>query len=161
MMMNRISLAVAALALTTSSALAQTNPRGQAALNLDGKSVVIDYGRPRLQGRDMLAQATVGQAWRMGADAATTLSTQADLTFGSTVVPKGDYVLSATKLGPERWQLNVKSQDKATNAEVPLTSARLKQSVEVFTIELTGEKDKGELSISWGDTALKASFTGK
>ena len=161
MIVKRIAFAAAALALAASSALAHDNSRGQAKVVLDGKAVAIDYGRPSLQGRDMLAQAAVGQPWRLGADAATTLTTQAALTFGSTVVPKGEYVLTATKVAPDEWQLNVKSKDKATIADIPLAISKVKQSVETFTIELTGEKNKGELSISWGDSVLKASFTGK
>jgi len=161
MMMTRIAFAAAALALTASSALAQANPRGQAKVVLDGKSVAIDYGRPSLQGRDMLAQAAVGQPWRLGADAATTLTTQADLAFGSTVVPKGEYVLSATKVAPDQWQLNVKNKEKATVADIPLASSKLTKAVEMFTIDLTGEKNKGEFSMSWGDSALKASFSAK
>ncbi len=36
-----------------------------------------------------------------------------------------------------------------------------KESVEVFTIELKGEKEQGELSMFWGNTVLKAPFTAK
>ena len=38
---------------------------------------------------------------------------------------------------------------------------RLAASVELFTIALKGDKDKGELELHWGTTALKAAFTGK
>ena len=161
MINRRVAFAAAALAVAASSAPAHGNSRGQAKVVLDGKAVTIDYGRPTLQGRDMLAQAAVGQAWRLGADTATTLTTQAELTFGSTVVPKGEYVLTATKVAPDEWQLNVKSKDKATVADIPLALSKLKESVETFTIELTGEKNKGALAMSWGDSVLKAAFTGK
>jgi len=89
-----------------------------------GKAVSIEYGRPSLKGRDMLGQAQVGQAWRMGADAATSLKTDADLTFGTVAVPKGEYILTATKVSAETWQLNVLSKaDRSKVAEVPLTAA--------------------------------------
>ena len=100
----------------------------------------IDYGRPSLKGRDMLGQAQVGQAWRMGANAATTLKTEADLAFGAAAVPKGEYILTATKVDASQWQLNVLRQGR------PLEGGRrpahdreaAAAGVEQFTIELTG-----------------------
>lgn len=153
-------LPVAVLALAALS-WAQANPRGEARVTLAGKAIAIEYGRPSLKGRDMIAQAEVGQAWRLGADAATTLKTDADLAFGADVVPKGEYVLTATRVAEDRWQLQVSDRQRAKVVEVPLASSKLKESVETFTIQLSGDKDKGELALSWGDTALRAVFTAK
>jgi Protein of unknown function (DUF2911) len=160
-MLKRLALVGAALVVAV-PAFAQ-NPRGEAKATVAGKAVTIDYGRPSLKGRDMLGQAQVGQSWRMGADAATSLKTDADLSFGDVKVPKGEYVLTATKLGADQWQLNVlsKSEERTKVADVPLTASKLDASVEQFTIDLKGDKDKGELKLLWGTTALGASFTGK
>jgi hypothetical protein len=136
------------------------NPRGEAKAAVSGKVVSIDYGRPSLQGRDMLAKAEIGQAWRMGADAATTLKTAADLDFGGKKVPKGDYTLTATKIEADKWVLNVAGKD-AKIAEIPLTNGTSDAPVETFTIDLKCEKDKGELLLSWGTLVLKTYFTGK
>jgi hypothetical protein len=147
--------------LATAPAFAQ-NPRGEAKATVAGKAVAIDYGRPSLKGRDMLGQAQVGQAWRLGSDAATGLKTDADLAFGSVNVPKGDYILTATKVAADQWQLNVlSSKDHSKVADVPLAQSKLDASVEQFTIDLKGEQDKGELKLRWGTTALATSFTGK
>ena len=156
-----VALLSVALAGSAAPLFAQANPRGEAKLSLAGKSIAVEYGRSSLKGRDMLGQAPVGQAWRMGADKATTLMTEADLAFGSTVVPKGEYTLTATKLDGGKWQLNVAGKDKAKVAEIPLDPSKLNESVEVFTIELAGEQAKGVFSMSWGDVALKAPFTAK
>lgn len=159
-MMKRIAFAVAVLALAAPS-FAQ-NARGEAKATVAGKAVSIDYGRPSLKGRDMLGQAQVGQAWRMGADAATTLKTDADLAFGAVAVPKGEYVLTATKVSADQWHLNVLAKaDRAKVADVPLASGKAAAAVELFTIDLKGDGGKGELQLSWGTTTLKAAFTAK
>jgi len=160
-MLKRIALAALAVAVAA-PLFAQANPRGEAKAMVAGKAVSIDYGRPSLKGRDMLGQAQVGQAWRMGADTATGLKTDADLSFGSVVVPKGEYILTATKVAADQWHLNVLAKaDRAKVADIPLTPGKLDSSVEMFTIALEGEKDKGEFEMHWGTTALKAPFTGK
>ena len=159
--MIRCIALVSSLFAVAVPALAHGADRGEAKAVVGGKAVSIDYGRPSLHGRDMLAQAEVGQPWRMGADAATTLKTQADLSFGAGRVPKGEYVLTATKRGEGQWQLNVLTKEKAKVADVPLVAEKLKEPVETLTIDLKGEKDEGEFRLSWGDTALKAAFTAR
>jgi hypothetical protein len=161
-MLKRFALAAAAVCVAA-PVFAQGNPRGEAKATVAGKAVAIDYGRPSLKGRDMLGQAQVGQAWRMGADAATSLKTDADLSFGSVKVPKGEYILTATKLAADQWQLNVLSNapERTKIADVLLKTSKLPASVEQFTIDLKADKDKGELKLSWGTTALGTTFTGK
>jgi hypothetical protein len=160
-MLKRL-LFVAALCAFAAPAFPQGNPRGEAKATVAGKEVSIDYGRPSLKGRDMLAQARVGTPWRLGADAATTLTTEADLAFGDTTVPKGTYILTATKVDADTWHLNVLDQaDRAKVADVALTPAKVDEETETLTIKLTGEGEKGSFEMTWGKTALKANFSGK
>jgi hypothetical protein len=158
-MLKRIALAAFALALAA-PVLAQ-NPRGEAKATVSGKTVSIDYGRPSLKGRDMLAQAKVGTPWRMGADAATMLTTEADLSFGDAKVPRGEYILTATKVDADSWQLNVLNTDRTKVADIPLTPAKVADNVEQLTVELQGQGDKGQFKMVWGNTALSTAFTGK
>jgi hypothetical protein len=153
---SALALAVALAA----PAAAQMNPRGEARVTLGGKAIAVDYGRPSLRGRDMLGKAAVGQEWRMGADAATTLETGATLVFGDVQVPPGDYVLRARKVSDTDWVLKVEKDEKAV-AEVPLQSSTLADSVEVFTIDLAEERGQGVFRMSWGNRALSARFTAK
>lgn len=161
-MLKRIALLAACVAITA-PVLAHAASRGEAKVTLAGKTVAIDYGRPNLEGRDMLGRAEAGKSWRMGADAATTLKTDVDLAFGSTVVPKGNYVLTATKVSEGQWTLNVRKPggESESVADVPLVSSNLPSSVETFTIELHGEKNNGEFEMKWGTASLKAPFTAK
>jgi hypothetical protein len=154
-------MALLALFLAASLPALAQNTRGEAKATVAGKSVSIDYGRPSLRGRDMLGQAEVGTPWRMGADAATTLKTEADLDFSGVKVPKGDYTLQATKVDASKWTLSVLGKDEAKVATIPLASRTLPASVETFTIELKGEKDKGEFSMSWGTLGMTAPFVAR
>ena len=158
--MKKTVFALAAVLAVAAVPVFAQSPRGETKAMVAGKAVSIDYGRPSLKGRDMLGQAAIGTPWRMGADAATKMKTDADLMFGSVAVPKGEYVLTATKVAADKWHLNAKGADQKV-VEIPLTVEAVPQSVETFTIELTGVGDKGEFKMVWGTTGLKAAFTGK
>jgi hypothetical protein len=155
-------LFVAALCALAVPAFPQANPRDEAKATVAGKAVSIEYGQPSLKGRDMLAQAEVGKPWRLGADAATTLTTEADLAFGDVTVPNGTYILTATKVEADAWHLNVLNKaDRAKVADIPLTAGKTDEAFETFTIKIEAEGDKGEVMMLWGETALAAAFTGK
>jgi len=148
--------------LLASVAGAQEPPRGEAKATVAGKPVAVEYGRPSLAGRDMLGKATPGTPWRMGSGSPTSLKTEADLAFGSVALPKGSYVLSAVKDDKGSWTVIAAHPDtKAKVAEIPLTSTTLKESVEQFTIELTGKGNAGEFAMMWGTAKMAAAFTGK
>ena len=161
--MMRRNACLLVVLVAASPTLAPAAERGLAKAQVAGKAVAIDYGRPELKGRDMLGQAEVGKPWRLGADAATTLKTEADLKFGALLVPKGDYVLTATKVAEAQWQLNVTKtgEDKALVGSVALAPQKVEGSAEMFTIELSGKGNDGEFLMKWGTTALKAAFAGQ
>ena len=157
--------AAVTLALALAAAVALPAERGVVKTTVAGKAISIEYGRPTLQGRDMLSRAEIGTPWRMGADAPTRLKTAATLTFGSgIVVAPGDYVLTATKTAEDAWQIDFKTSDAADGpavVAVPLVSKTLPDSVETFTIDLTGGKDSGQLALKWGTKSLTTSFTAR
>lgn len=139
--------------------------RGNAKATVAGKEVSIEYGRPELQGRDMLSKLAVGDSWRMGADSPTSLKTGAELSFGDAVVPAGEYILKLTRGEGDGWIMNVLRKSAAGAGDklvdVPLKATPTDASVEAFTIELTGAGKAGTLALKWGKTSLGASFTGK
>ena len=159
--MKFIHQAAVAAALVGSVAVAQ-EVRGEARATLAGKSVAVEYGRPSLAGRDMLGQAKPGAPWRMGAGSPTSLKTDADLSFGAVALPRGSYILTAVKDEKGAWTVIASNPDtKAKAAELPLTSTTLKDSVEQFTIELTGKGNAGEFAMMWGTTKMATAFTAK
>src|SRR5689334_9933449 len=83
------------------------------ALNLAGPAKIsIDYGQPHLRGRNVIGMPGVvlwDSAWRTGANMATQLSTEVDLTIGNTFIPRGVYTLFSlpTRNG---WKLIVSKE---------------------------------------------------
>lgn len=141
--------------------------RGKAETSIGGKTIAIDYGRPELKGRDMLAQAPVGTVWRLGKDKATTIETAGDLVFGDVRIPKGAYSLFAERTGEKSWQLVFNKQTGQWGTEhdisqdlakVPLAWKSQDKSAEVFTIEVAAEGQGGGLKLFWGPHVLETSF---
>lgn len=152
-----VLLAVAAIAFAH-------NPRGKVEATIGGKAVTVEYGRPSLNGRDMLSQATAGMVWRLGSENATTITTAGDLMIGSNMAPAGAYSLFAKKT-EDGWDLLVNSETGqsglAHDPEKDLFSAPLKvektnDSAEMFTISLMADGMNGTLKMQWGQTALVA-----
>lgn len=149
-----------------------------AAQRAAGKPAIvrIDYGQPHLRGRMLLTDSLVpmGKVWRLGANAATLLTTDVDLTMGGKAVAKGRYV---AQLLPERsgWtlilqqettgaaQVNVAAYDAAKDyARIPLTATTLSTPQESLAITLVPSTapgtQTGELAITWGAVHLKADW---
>ena len=77
-------------------------------------------------------------------------------------MPKGEYILTATKVSADQWHLNVLGKaDRSKVADVPLTAGKAAAPAELFTVDLTGAADKGTLKLTWGTTTLETAFTGK
>ena len=152
-----------------STAAPAVGDRGDASATFGDATVSINYGRPKLQGRDMLAQATDGIVWRMGMNEATQMTTDADLKFGTTVVPKGTYSLFMKKMSADQWELifNKKTGMWGTEysaaddlASVPLSLSTNAASVEAFTVELTAASETaGALKAMWGTHVLSCDFS--
>lgn len=143
--------------------------RGDATATFGTATVSINYGRPKLQGRDMLAQATDGIVWRMGMNEATQIKTDAELKFGATVIPPGTYSLFMKKMSADQWELifNKKTGMWGTEysaaddlASVPMSLSANSTAVEAFTVELTVVSETaGTLKAMWGTHILSCDFT--
>src|SRR5687768_14208176 len=71
------------------------SPHVRADWMIDGARVSITYGRPYVKGRTIgeSLDPMRGVVWRLGADEATTLSSDRPLTIGTTTVPAGEHTL--------------------------------------------------------------------
>lgn len=165
---TRTGLSLAAIALVslgTILLLAQGGSRGEAKATIGSAHVSIDYGRPMLKGRDPLSMLEPGQVWRLGASAPTTISTDQDLMFGNTRVPKGKHILLAQMTEPGKWVLlaSTKAWDaydsSAKIAETPMKLENGQDSVDQMTIKLSGHGNQGDLEVAWGTSRLAATFS--
>lgn len=151
---------------------AETDPgRGMVEVALSGGKVSIDYGRPEMKGRDMLAMAPAGFVWRFGSNKSTTFMSEADLMFGDDTLSAGTYSAWIKHVEGDSWSLIFNSEVGIWGApgasrendvlEVPLTYSTGDESVERLTVELGESEGMGNLSVSWGTHRLMGSFSAK
>ncbi|MGE5644397.1 MAG: DUF2911 domain-containing protein [Acidobacteriota bacterium] len=133
------------------------SPSASASMQLAGGTVTVEYNAPSARGRQVEGGLIpYGKVWRTGADAATTLTTDVDLTIGDLKVPKGSYTLY-TLAAPDGWLLIVNKQtgqwgtqyDESQDlGRVPLKLTALSVPVEKFEITLASDT----YSMKWGKT---------
>src|SRR5260370_35372404 len=84
-------LSAALVASSQADKSKRPSPPGTAEVTLKGKRITIDYSRPSLRGRPMETLTPAGKVWRTGANEATALTTEADITIGDANAPAGKY----------------------------------------------------------------------
>ena len=134
--------------------LGQLSPRDTARAAIAGAEVWVDYSRPTKRGREIFGNLVPwNTVWRTGANAATQLSTSADLVLGGAPVPAGKYTLW-TLPTPTGWKLIINKQtgqwgtlyDPAQDlVRVDAKVETLAAPVEQFTIAF----ESGALVMMW------------
>ena len=182
-----------------SAAYAQmpSSPRGQAATQIGGeyegrrynggKWITINYGRPILRGRTGIfgegenygRRANAGApVWRAGANMSTRFKTEADLMFGESKLPAGEYSLFV-ELKAAGWIMifsNHKAKERPRNPgegiwgsygyskekdviRVPMTLRKMPLSVDQLTYNFFDvKKDGGDIALMWETTMATTSF---
>jgi hypothetical protein len=168
-------LACTGLLLATATVFAQTPapkppPKSPAAVEtatIAGKTISITYSAPGVKGREghifgkdgLIGKDPTYPVWRAGANSATKLHTDADLTIGGLAVPKGDYTLYVEASDPDHWQLIVNKQtgqwgtvyDKAQDlGRVKMTMTKpsaLVENLKYTLADLGGTT--GKLTLEW------------
>jgi hypothetical protein len=129
------------------------SPEETAVFNAGDLTVTVNYSRPYKKGREIFGGLVpYGKVWRTGANEATTVEFNKEVSFGGTRVPAGTYTLW-TIPGPTEWSVILNSKmygwgvnfdteasrepiaDVATAKVVP---EALPASVEQFTITVEG-----------------------
>jgi hypothetical protein len=166
-----VDVPAVARAFAARGPLGAPSPRDTVRAAVGSAQLWIDYGRPSVRGRTVWGGLLVppNAIWRTGANAATQLSTSADLVIGGTTVPAGKYTLW-TWAAPDGYQLVINKQTgqwgtdyKADQdfARVPLVVTPLAQPVEQFTFAIDPAPNGGTIRMLWGDKALAVPFTVK
>jgi hypothetical protein len=177
--MKSYLLTSAFLIAAASIALAATLTGQSAAATIGGKKITILYSSPAVNGRVGKLFGKDGQigtddhypVWRAGANNATELHTEGDLTIGTLTVPKGDYSLFINLANLSGWELIVNKQTgqsgldydaKQDLGHVKMTMSKPAAMVEQmkFTLTPTGG-NKGKLELAWENTAASVNFTVK
>ncbi|HZR57354.1 MAG TPA: DUF2911 domain-containing protein [Terriglobales bacterium] len=136
----------------------------------DGKTITSDYSSPRMNGRKIFGSLVpYGQVWRTGANEATTLVTDANLTVDGKDVPAGSYTIF-TIPDKDKWTLIVSKKTTEWGIPYPegedLTRADMKVAktsspVENFTMGFDQTGGNCTLQISWENTMASAEFAEK
>ena len=160
----------AAVEASRGGMMGQMSPPDTVRSTVAGANLTVAYSRPLKRGRIIFGNVVPwNQVWRTGANAATMLTTDKDLTFGSTVIPAGKYTLWTVPT-PNGAQLIFNSEtgqwgtdyhaDKDF-ARVNLTQTPASPAVEEFVIGVQPQSSGGLLSFAWDDRRWTVPFTVK
>jgi hypothetical protein len=177
--MKSFWICAAVLLAAASLAPAETKTGQTASIAIGGKTIVIKYSAPAVDGREgklfgkdgRIGQDTNYPVWRAGANEATALHTDADLDIGGLTVPKGDYSLFVNLANPANWELIVNKQTGQSGLEydakqdlgrVKMTMTKPPAMVEQlkFTLSNAGA-NKARLQLTWEDHAASVTVTVK
>lgn len=144
------------------------SPRGAEEIAVGTGTMRVEYGRPFVKGRKVFGGLVPwGKVWRTGANAATTLVTDVDVTLGGVALPRGTYTLY-TLPGERDWLLIVNRQTgqwgteydpRLDHARIPMKSFARPDHVEAMTISFLPEDAfRGTLRISWEKRTLAVPY---
>jgi Protein of unknown function (DUF2911) len=172
----RSALVVLTALALTSPLFAEEKPRVSphetVNATVDGAKITIVYGRPYTKdpksGEKRKIWGTLvpyDKVWRLGADEATLLTTDKDITIGGTAVPAGTYSLylwptaAGAKLivNKQTGQWGTKYDEKQDLARIDMKKAAADKPADQFTIAVDG----GMLKLMWEETQYSASIAAK
>ena len=147
------------------------SPPGTATYSFaDGKKITVDYSRPKIRDaktgepRKIMGQLVpYGKVWRTGANAATTLTTDADVTIGDVKVPAGKYTIYSIP-GESEWTIIINKQtgqwgtayDQGQDlGRTTVKPGKTGSTVDQFTISFDKSGDKkATMNLEWENTKV-------
>ena len=179
MQIDRAIAGLLALTVVTGVAFGQASPPKETSATIGGKNITIKYSAPSVRGRKIFGGAGALQpdnsVWRAGANNATALHTDGDITIGKLNVPAGDYTLYVF-LDPKGWQLVVSKQtgqwginrdgsttldDSKAIGRTPMKMSKPPAPVETYKMTLAGEGKKGTLTLEWENVVASVNIAAK
>jgi Protein of unknown function (DUF2911) len=180
-MRKRLLICAGALIAATVSLSAQqkapSSPPETASATIGGKTISISYSSPRVKGREgqiftkdgLISHNPHYPIWRAGANAATTLHTDADLKIGDLTVPKGTYTLFVDIADPDQWVLIVNkktgewglSYDASQDlGKVKMTMSKPPAMVEELKYTITDSGgNSGKITLAWENHVASVPIT--
>src|SRR5665647_2055836 len=139
-----------------------------ASVALEGGTVKVCYGRPHVNGREIMGKLVpYGEPWRLGADEATAIHVPFRASIAGVNVEPGWYSLYVIPSAKE-WQVVVNSDAKRWGVDIDakvrakdvgtgtVPAERLARPAEILTISLTKDSpSKATMDIAWADTHVR------
>lgn len=164
-----IILAVAAGAIVYFGGYYRASPPGSVELTNGDLTVSISYSRPSVRGRLIFgteqegALLPYGKYWRLGANEATEIMFNKDVTFNGRPVKAGTYSMYAVP-EPDTFDVALNSEVNKSGSPVPNHSLDVLHTdvpvqknsspVEKFTISLEPEGNTINIIIEWANTRI-------
>ena len=175
--MKKTLISCALIVAATTVVLGQLSPPASASVTIGGKAIRISYSAPSVRGRKifgdggLLSRDSTYPVWRAGANAATTLRTDAALDVGGLAVPRGAYSLYVWVKDPNAWALIVNKETgqsgldynaKLDLGRVTMTMSKPPAMVErlKYTLSDLGG-NRGELRLEWENHVATVSIVAK
>jgi hypothetical protein len=138
------------------------SPPATAHATLGTATLSITYNAPSMRGRKIMGGLVpYGHIWRTGANPATTLTTSADLKFGTLLVPAGTHTIYSYP-SEKQWLLIINKQTGQWGTEyninedlgrIPMQSKPMTTPQEVMSISFENTTaNSTELHIRWETT---------
>ena len=145
------------------------SPKDTVTLTSEDLTIEVVYSRPYKKERLIFGSAEdnalvpFGKYWRLGANAASTFSTNKDISFAGRPLKAGKYRLYAIPEA-DHWVVTLNTEYGAFGYSEPdyskdvmrvnVVAAQLLSPVEQFTIELNENDGNATLSMRWDTTAV-------
>lgn len=140
------------------------SPEAKAQFKQKDFNIEVTYSRPSKKGRQIFgALIKFGKVWRTGANEATEISFNKDVTFGGKKVSAGSYTLFTIPEAGE-WTFILNSEldqwgaftydEKKDVARVKIPVQELTSPIEMFTIDFKEMNQGAELQLKWDKTQV-------
>lgn len=169
-----ILVVVAAVAAVAWWLLRPASPSATSTISHQGLDVRVSYSRPYKKGRLIFGEQAAGalqpygQYWRLGANAATEISFNRDVTFGGKAIKAGTYRMYAIP-GAQTWQVILNSElgksgsappDKGLDVvSIDVIPSQAASELEQFTIEFRPAGNGVVMELKWDIIVLQVDIS--